>query len=38
MQIFGSQGMEEMGLNLQEMLGNLPFGKKATITVPSFTI
>jgi ATP-dependent HslUV protease ATP-binding subunit HslU len=28
MQIFGSQGMEEMGLNLQEMLGNLPFGKK----------
>ena len=30
MQIFGSQGMEEMGLNLQEMLGNLPFGKKPT--------
>jgi ATP-dependent HslUV protease ATP-binding subunit HslU len=29
MQIFGSQGMEEMGLNLQEMMGNLPFGKKA---------
>jgi ATP-dependent HslUV protease ATP-binding subunit HslU len=29
MQIFGSQGVEEMGLNLQEMLGNLPFGKKA---------
>jgi ATP-dependent HslUV protease ATP-binding subunit HslU len=29
MQIFGTQGMEEMGLNLQEMLGNLPFGKKA---------
>jgi ATP-dependent HslUV protease ATP-binding subunit HslU len=28
MQIFGSQGMEEMGLNFQEMLGNLPFGKK----------
>ncbi|HEY5677302.1 MAG TPA: ATP-dependent protease ATPase subunit HslU, partial [Myxococcales bacterium] len=28
MQIFGSQGMEEMGLNLQEMLGYLPFGKK----------
>ena len=28
MQIFGAQGMEEMGLNLQEMLGNLPFGKK----------
>ncbi|HEY5678351.1 MAG TPA: ATP-dependent protease ATPase subunit HslU [Myxococcales bacterium] len=28
MQIFGTQGMEEMGLNLQEMLGNLPFGKK----------
>ncbi|HUJ26843.1 MAG TPA: ATP-dependent protease ATPase subunit HslU [Myxococcales bacterium] len=37
MQIFGSQGMEEMGLNLQEMLGNLPFGKKAKkrrMTVP----
>ena len=29
MQIFGAQGMEEMGLNLQEMIGNLPFGKKA---------
>src|SRR5881398_2203078 len=29
MPIFGSQGMEEMGLNLQEMLGNLPFGKKS---------
>ena len=29
MQIFGSQGVEEMGLNLQEMLGSLPFGKKA---------
>ena len=28
MQIFGSQGMEEMGMNLQEMMGNLPFGKK----------
>ena len=28
MQIFGTQGMEEMGLNLQEMIGNLPFGKK----------
>jgi ATP-dependent HslUV protease ATP-binding subunit HslU len=28
MQIFGNQGVEEMGLNLQEMLGNLPFGKK----------
>jgi ATP-dependent HslUV protease ATP-binding subunit HslU len=28
MQIFGAQGMEEMGINLQEMLGNLPFGKK----------
>ena len=28
MQIFGSQGMEEMGLNLQEMIGNLPLGKK----------
>jgi ATP-dependent HslUV protease ATP-binding subunit HslU len=37
MQIFGSQGMEEMGLNLQEMIGNLPFGKKAKkrkISVP----
>jgi len=37
MQIFGSQGMEEMGLNLQEMLGNLPFGKKTKkrkLTVP----
>ncbi len=29
MQIFGTSGMEEMGLNLQEMLGNLPFGKKS---------
>jgi ATP-dependent HslUV protease ATP-binding subunit HslU len=28
MQIFGSQGMEEMGMNLQEMMGSLPFGKK----------
>jgi ATP-dependent HslUV protease ATP-binding subunit HslU len=28
MQIFGTQGMEEMGLNLQEMIGNLPFGNK----------
>src|SRR5205807_1342227 len=37
MQIFGSQGMEEMGLNLQEVLGNLPFGKKSKkrkLTVP----
>ena len=37
MQIFGTQGMEEMGLNLQEMLGNLPFGKKSKkrkVTVP----
>src|SRR4051812_38062891 len=37
MQIFGSQGMEEMGLNLQEVLGNLPFGKKTKkrkLTVP----
>jgi ATP-dependent HslUV protease ATP-binding subunit HslU len=37
MQIFGSQGMEEMGLNLQEMIGNLPFGKKTKkrkLTVP----
>jgi ATP-dependent HslUV protease ATP-binding subunit HslU len=28
MQIFGNQGVEEMGVNLQEMLSNLPFGKK----------
>ena len=28
MQLFGSQGVEEMGINLQEMLGSLPFGKK----------
>jgi len=30
MQMFGPQGMEEMGINLGEMLGNLPgpFGKK----------
>ncbi len=28
MQMFGSQGLEEVGINLQEMLGNLPFGKK----------
>jgi ATP-dependent HslUV protease ATP-binding subunit HslU len=28
MQIFGAQCVEEMGINLQEMLGNLPFGKK----------
>ena len=26
MQIFGSQGVEEMGVNLQEMLSGLPFG------------
>jgi ATP-dependent HslUV protease ATP-binding subunit HslU len=30
MQIFGSQGMEELGMNLQEMLGSLPFGKKSS--------
>jgi ATP-dependent HslUV protease ATP-binding subunit HslU len=28
MQIFSNQGIEEMGLNLQEMLGGLPFGGK----------
>jgi len=28
MQIFGNQGMEEMGVNLQEIISNLPFGKK----------
>ena len=28
MQIFGNQGVEEMGVNIQEMLSNLPFGKK----------
>jgi len=28
MQIFSNQGLEEMGINLQEMLGNLPFGKR----------
>ena len=28
MQVFGNQGLEEMGLNLQDMLSNLPFGKK----------
>jgi ATP-dependent HslUV protease ATP-binding subunit HslU len=28
MQIFSNQGLEEMGINLQEVLGNLPFGKK----------
>jgi ATP-dependent HslUV protease ATP-binding subunit HslU len=27
MQVFSNQGLEEMGINLQEMLGNLPFGK-----------
>src|SRR5207237_8410721 len=37
MKNLGSQGMEEMGLNLQEVLGNLPFGKKSKkrkLTVP----
>jgi len=28
MQIFGNQGVEDLGINLQEMLSNLPFGKK----------
>lgn len=30
MQVFGPQGMEEMGLNLQDMLGNLTRGGKKT--------
>lgn len=35
MQVFGPQGMEEMGVNLQDMLGNLAKGgKKAKRTVP----
>ena len=28
MQVFSNQGIEEMGINLQDMLGSLPFGKK----------
>lgn len=28
MQVFGPQGMEEMGINLQDMLGNLAQGKR----------
>lgn len=35
MQVFGPQGMEEMGMNLQDMLGNITKGrKKATRTLP----
>lgn len=35
MQVFGPQGMEEMGMNLQDMLGNFTKGqKKAKRTVP----
>jgi ATP-dependent HslUV protease ATP-binding subunit HslU len=35
MQVFGPQGMEEMGVNLQDMLGNLTRGaKKSKRTVP----
>ncbi|MEX0994715.1 MAG: ATP-dependent protease ATPase subunit HslU [Balneolaceae bacterium] len=35
MQVFGPQGMEEMGINLQDMLGNLAKGgKKVQRTVP----
>lgn len=35
MQLFGPQGMEEMGFNLQDMLGNLAKGqKKSKRTVP----
>ncbi len=30
MQIFSNQGIEEMGVNLQEMLSGLPFGGKKT--------
>jgi ATP-dependent HslUV protease ATP-binding subunit HslU len=30
MQVFGPQGMEEMGVNLQDMLGNLTKGRKKT--------
>ncbi|MDR9415299.1 MAG: ATP-dependent protease ATPase subunit HslU [Gracilimonas sp.] len=30
MQVFGPQGMEEMGINLQDMLGNLGKGNKKT--------
>lgn len=30
MQVFGPQGMEEMGMNLQDMLGNLSKGGKKT--------
>lgn len=30
MQVFGPQGMEEMGMNLQDMLGNLSRGGKKT--------
>jgi len=28
MQVFSNQGLEEMGINLENMLGSLPFGKK----------
>lgn len=35
MQVFGPQGMEEMGVNLQDMLGNLSRGaRKAKRTLP----
>jgi ATP-dependent HslUV protease ATP-binding subunit HslU len=35
MQVFGPQGMEEMGMNLQDMLGNLGGGrKKSKRTLP----
>ncbi len=35
MQVFGPQGMEEMGVNLQDMLGNLTRGrKKSKRTLP----
>lgn len=35
MQVFGPQGMEEMGVNLQDMLGNLSKGgRKAKRTLP----
>jgi ATP-dependent HslUV protease ATP-binding subunit HslU len=31
--VFSNQGMEEFGMNLQEMLGNLPHGRKRKRTV-----
>jgi len=34
MQVFGPGGMEEMGMNLQDMLGNMGKGKKAKRKLP----